>query len=203
MHWPWSYFVELIAVEFVLLNPVISLFGLRGAVQGASRSGSPNGPDPGEQQEEAHLRGLSAAAQPARAGGGFHWPALLYLGVAIPAGRRRSGRPRRGLGKLAPRRRAAGPGPVGAGHAAPADPRHDQRRRPQPGGAGLAGIRRARGGRAPRQQRRLDRHDPLRHRLSVGLRTSRRAGGRADGPRPLPCRPTRPGGSTRVVRDRV
>jgi len=80
-----SHTLELIAVEFVLLNPVISLFGLRGAVQGVRRSGPPNGPD---------LSLLLAVSAPFA---GYlllhslhdrveaHWPAPLYPEVAILA----------------------------------------------------------------------------------------------------------------------
>jgi len=75
----------LILVEFILLNPVISLFGLRGAVQGARRSGPPNGPD---------LSLLLAVSAPfaaylivhsLHARVEAHWPAPLYPEMAILA----------------------------------------------------------------------------------------------------------------------
>ena len=80
-----SHFFELIAVEFVLLNPIISLFGLRGAVQGIRRSGPPDGPD---------LSLLLAVTAPfagylllhsLHARVEAHWPAPLYPEVAILA----------------------------------------------------------------------------------------------------------------------
>jgi len=80
-----SHFVELIAVEFVLLNPIISLFAIRGAVQGARRSGPPGGPD---------LSLLLAVTAPfaayliihsLHARVEAHWPAPLYPEMAILA----------------------------------------------------------------------------------------------------------------------
>jgi len=80
-----SHFFELILVEFVLLNPIISLFALRGAVQGVKRSGPPNGPD---------LSLLLAVSAPFAAYLAFHslharveahWPAPLYPEMAILA----------------------------------------------------------------------------------------------------------------------
>ena len=80
-----SHLFELILVEFVLLNPVISLFGLRGAVQGIKKSGPPNGPD---------LSLLLAVCAPfaaylmlhsLHARVEAHWPAPLYPEMAILA----------------------------------------------------------------------------------------------------------------------
>jgi hypothetical protein len=80
-----SHFFELILVEFVLVNPLISVFGIRGAVQGLRRSGPPNGPD---------LSLLLAVSAPFAAYLMFHslharveahWPAPLYPAVAILA----------------------------------------------------------------------------------------------------------------------
>ena len=80
-----SHFFELILVEFVLLNPIISVFGIRGAVQGVRRSGPPNGPD---------LSLLLAVSAPfaaylvvhsLHARVEAHWPAPLYPAMAILA----------------------------------------------------------------------------------------------------------------------
>lgn len=80
-----SHLVELILVEFVLLNPLISLFGIRGAVQGVQRSGPPNGPD---------LSLLLAVCAPfagylllhsLHARVEAHWPSPLYPEMAILA----------------------------------------------------------------------------------------------------------------------
>ena len=80
-----SHLVELVLVEFMLLNPIISVFAIRGAVQGVRRSGPPNGPD---------LSLLLAVCAPfaaylllhsLHARVEAHWPAPLYPAMAILA----------------------------------------------------------------------------------------------------------------------
>ncbi len=76
---------ELILVEFVLLNPIISVFAIRGVVQSVRKSGPADGPD---------LSLLLAVSRPfaaylvlhsLHARVEAHWPAPLYPGLAILA----------------------------------------------------------------------------------------------------------------------
>ena len=80
-----SHLVELILVEFVLLNPVISLFGLRGAVQGVRRSGPPNGPDLSLLLAVSAPFAAYLIAHSLHARVEAHWPSPLYPEMAILA----------------------------------------------------------------------------------------------------------------------
>jgi 4-amino-4-deoxy-L-arabinose transferase-like glycosyltransferase len=80
-----SHLVELILVEFVLLNPIISIFAGRGVVQSLRHSGPSDGPD---------LSLLLAVSAPfvaylllhsLHARVEAHWPAPLYPGLAMLA----------------------------------------------------------------------------------------------------------------------
>jgi hypothetical protein len=80
-----SHLAELVLVEFVLLNPIISVFAGRGVVQSLRRSGPSDGPD---------LSLLLAVSAPFTAYLLFHslharveahWPAPLYPGLAMLA----------------------------------------------------------------------------------------------------------------------
>lgn len=80
-----SHLIELILVEFLLLNPLISLFAGRGVVQSLRHSGPRNGPDltlllavSGPFAAYLALHSLHARVE-------AHWPAPLYPGLAILA----------------------------------------------------------------------------------------------------------------------
>ena len=80
-----SHLIELLLVEFVLLNPLISVFAIRGVVQSVRKSGPPNGPDltlllsvSAPFAGYLVLHSLHARVE-------AHWPAPLYPGLAILA----------------------------------------------------------------------------------------------------------------------
>jgi hypothetical protein len=104
-----SHLIELIVVEFVLLNPLISIFAGRGVVQSLRRSGPPDGPDLSLLLSVSApfagylvLHSLHARVE-------AHWPAPLYPGLAILAAAAADMAP---PGKLWARLRAAA-APVG------------------------------------------------------------------------------------------
>ena len=80
-----SHFFELILVEFVLLNPIISAFTIRGGVQGIRRSGPPNGPDLSLLLAVTAPFAAYLAIHSLHARVEAHWPAPLYPEVAILA----------------------------------------------------------------------------------------------------------------------
>jgi Dolichyl-phosphate-mannose-protein mannosyltransferase len=80
-----DHLVELLMVEFILLNPLISVFAIRGVVQSARKSGPPDGPDLSLLLSVSAPFAAYLVLHSLHARVEAHWPAPLYPGMAILA----------------------------------------------------------------------------------------------------------------------
>ena len=80
-----GHLAELIAVEFALLNPLISLFAIRGVTQSLKRSGPAGGPDLSLMLAVSAPFAAYLVIHSLHARVEAHWPAPLYPAIAILA----------------------------------------------------------------------------------------------------------------------